>query len=252
MYMRLVQAKYKPDSMAKLRQVYDESIIPRLQTIPGCLCACLIKREVIRNEGISLTLWDSKEHAEEYERSGVFQELLRQAKPYLSDSSEWKIQLSKNLKLEYKPVPEEPVVTSYPTLAQAQGKIPDHEKTSLMYLRILSIKVKPGKMEEFRKIYIEEILPTLYDVKGCRYAFLTENIEEEHEAISVTIWDSKEDADEYESNMIFDTLKKRVEHTFADVYQWRAVLEMEYGSRVVTSEDPAVKTYNVVTGRSFQ
>lgn len=250
--MRLVQAKYKPDSLSKLRQVYDESIIPRLQTVPGCLCACLIKSEVIRNEGVSLTLWDSKEHAEDYEKSGVFQELLGKAKPYLSDSSEWKIQLSKNLELEYKPIPEEPVVKSYPTIAHTDGKIPDHEKTSKMHLRILSIKVKPGKMEEFSKLYIEEIIPTLRGVKGCRYAFLTENIEEESEAISVTIWDSKEDVDEYENSMIFAKLMKKIEHTFADVYQWRAALEMEYSSRVVTSEDPAVKTYNMLTGRSFQ
>lgn len=252
MYMRLVQAKYKPDSLSMLRQVYDEGIIPRLQTIPGCLCACLIKSEVIRDEGVSLTLWDSKEHAEDYEKSGVFQELLEKVKPYLSESSEWKIQLSKDLELEYKPVPEEPVVTSYPTLAQTEGKIPDHEKTSTMYLRILSIKVKPGRMEEFSKLYLEEIIPALRDVKGCRYAFLTENIERENETLSITIWDSKEDADEYERNMIFDTLKRKVEHTFSDVYQWKAALEMEYSSRVVTSEDPSVKTYNVVTGRSFQ
>ena len=144
------------------------------------------------------------------------------------------------------------MVKSYPTLAQAEGTIPDHEKASMMYLRILSIKVKPGKMEEFRKLYIEEIIPTLHDVKGCRYAFLTENSEEENEAISVTIWNSKRDADEYESNMIFDTLRMKVEHTFADLYQWKAALEMEYSGRVVTSEDPRVKTYNVVTGRSFR
>ena len=249
--MRLVQAKYKPDSLLKIRQVCDESIIPRLQTIPGCLCVCLIKSEVVRDEGISLTLWDSKEHAEEYERSGVFQELLGKVKPHLSDSSEWKIQLSKDLQLEYTPVPEEPVVTSYSSLAQAQGTIPDHKRTSMMYLRILSIKVKPGKMAEFRKLYIEEIIPTLHDVEGCRYAFLMENIEDKNEAISVTIWDSKRDADEYVSNMIFDTLRNKVEHTFADLYQWNAALRMEYSGHVVTSEDPRVQTYNVVTGRSF-
>lgn len=252
MYMRLVQAKYEPDSLPRIRQIYDESIVPRLQTMPGCLCVCLIKSELQKDEGVSLTLWDSKEHAEDYEKSGVFQELLEKVKPYLSESSEWKIRLSKDLELEYQPVPEEPVVKCYPTVAQAKGKIPDHEKTSMMYLRILSIRVKPGQMEEFKKLYVVEVIPTLRDVKGCRYAFLTENIEEENEVLSVTIWDSKQDADDYERNMIFDTLKKKVEHTFADLYHWKAALMMEYSGLVVTSEDPQLKTYNVVTGRSFQ
>ena len=67
--MRLVQAKYKPDSLSKIRQIYNESIIPRLQTMPGCLCVCLIKSELQTDEGISLTLWDSKEQAEDYEKS---------------------------------------------------------------------------------------------------------------------------------------------------------------------------------------
>ena len=252
MYMRFVQARYKPHSLSEIRKIYEGSIIPRLQTIPGCLCVCLIRRDLPKDEGISLTLWDSREHAEDYEKSGVFKELLDKVKPYLSDSSEWKMELSKDLVLEYKPVPEEPVVTSYVGLAQAEGKLPSHEETSSLYLRILSIKVKPGKMEEFRKIYVDEIIPALHDVKGCRYAFLTENTKKENEGISVTLWDSKEDADAYERNMIFDRLTKKIEHTFADVYQWKAVLEKKFSGRVITSEDPKVRTYEVVTGRSFQ
>ena len=252
MYMRLVQAKYKPESLSKIRQIYDEDIIPRLQTMPGCLCVCLIKSDFQRDEGVSLTLWDSKNHAEAYEKSGVFQELLNKVKPYLADSSEWRIQLSQDLELEYQPVPEEPVVKSYPTVAQTDEKIPAHDLTSMMYLRILSLKIKPGEMDQFRKLYVNEIIPTLRAVRGCRYAFLTENIEERNEALSVTIWNSKQDADDYEKRGTFDKLKKKVQHTFTDLYQWKIALEKEHRGHVVTSEDPAAKTYTMVTGKSFQ
>lgn len=170
----------------------------------GCLCACLIKSDLLLDEGVSLTLWDSKEHAEDYEKGVVFNELLEKVRPFLADSSEWKIHLSQYLELEYQPVPEEPVVESYPTVAQTDAKIPDHDNRSLMYLRMLSIETKPGKIDEFRRLYVEEIIPVLCAVRGCRYAFLTENSEEKDETLSVTIWDSKQDENEYEKSGTFD------------------------------------------------
>ena len=56
-----------------------------------------------------MTLWDSQSHADAYEKSGLFRELLEEAKPFLSSSSEWKIQLTEDFSLDYQPTPEEPV-----------------------------------------------------------------------------------------------------------------------------------------------
>ena len=46
MYMRLVQAKFKPGSLSNIRQIYEDKIIPQLQKMPGCLCAWLVRREL--------------------------------------------------------------------------------------------------------------------------------------------------------------------------------------------------------------
>ncbi len=251
MYMRLIQAKYKPDSLSKIRQIFDEKIIPQLQKTPGCFYICLMKSEFHKDEAISMSLWDTKTSVEDYQKSGLYNEFLEEIKPHLSESSEWKIQLSKDLRLEYQPVPEEPVVKSYVTVTQTDEKIPAYEKASLMYLRITSVKIQPGKMEEFRKIYTEEIIPALRTVRGCRYAFLTENIEKENEAISITIWDNKQDADDYETSGLFDKLIAKVKHTFSELYQWKMALEKEHRAQVSTSEDLTIKTYDVVTGKSF-
>lgn len=250
--MRFVHLKIKPETLSKFQQHYDENIIPRLQKMPGSLYAGLMQSEQHRDECVSMTLWDSRTHAEAYEKSGLYKELLSESQPYLSDSSVWKIQLSKELKLEYQPVPEEPTVKSYALLAKKDSKILAQEKTPMMYLRIVSVKIKPGKIDEFKQIYEEEIIPVLSTVKGCRYAYLTGSIEEKNEAISVTIWDSKEDADDYERSGLFDELTNKLKHTFGELYQWKMALEKEGSGQAVTSEDLAVDYYNIVTGKSFQ
>ena len=81
MYLRLVQARFKGDSLSDIRRAYEEIIIPRLEKTAGCLSVCLLKGEGDEDEGISMTLWDSQSHAESYERRGVYQELLGEVFP---------------------------------------------------------------------------------------------------------------------------------------------------------------------------
>jgi quinol monooxygenase YgiN len=175
-----------------------------------------------------------------------------EALPYLSDSTEWKVQLSKNFELEYQPVPQEPVVKSYTMTAQTDSEVPPQEAADRMYLRIVSAKVQPQKMNELRKIYAEEIIPELRATRGCRYAYLTEGIEETNEAISVTIWSSKENADAYDQGGGFAKLLDKVRHTFSEVYQWKMALEREFSGEVVSSGDPDVEGYSIVAGKRFR
>ncbi len=249
--MRLVHARYQPDSLAKVQQIYDESIIPRLQKTEGCLFVSALKSEAHPGEGISMTLWTSRDHAEAYEKSGVFQELFDKVKPYLIDSSEWKVQLSEDLTLEYQPVSQEPVVKTFATAAQTNGEGPPYEKTRLMFLRIVSVSIQPGKIDAFRRIYTEDVVPVLRSLKGCRFAFLTESVEEVNKVLCITIWDRKEDADAYEKSGRYDELKGNLQHTFSGLYQWKMALDKESAGKVVTSEDLHVDSYSIVVGKRF-
>jgi quinol monooxygenase YgiN len=219
MFMRLLQLKINLETLSELRRIYSEQIIPELQQVAGCRFACLIQSAQQEDECLSLTLWDTPTSAETYERSGKYQKLVGTVKPFLSDSSEWRIQLSQDLTLEYKPVETEPVVKSYAVGASTDAIIPSQEKSSLMFLRLVSAKVQPGKLEELRHLYTNVVIPALLSVKGCHYAYLIENTEEKNEAISLTIWDSQQDAENYERSGLFDELTDKIKHTLSTLFQ---------------------------------
>ena len=251
MFMRLVEVKVKPESSENLAALYAQRIVPVLQQTPGCIYASLIRSTANPDESISLTLWETSRDADVYEQSGTFQRLIAEAQPYFSDSTEWKIQLSKDLTLEYTPVSEEPVVRSFTETTPSANR-PLLADTGRLFIRILSVKLQPGKTEEFARIYQTEILPVLRSVQGCRYAFLTEGVEERNEVISLTIWDSKDAADIYESSGLFRKLTRKVRHTFSELYQWKMAAERRSNVQVTTTEDLDVKGYHVVSGKTFR
>ncbi len=106
-------------------------------------------------------------------------------------------------------------------------------------------------MEEFKKLYSAVIIPALKNTKGCQYAYLTESMQEENQIISLTIWDSKEDAERYEKSGRFAELTDKVKHTLSELYQWKMALEKETGKKAKTSEDLEVSRYSVVARKSF-
>lgn len=250
MFMRLVQVKVRPDMADALPLMYNERIIPALRSSPGCLYASLIRSVGNPEEAISMTLWDSQQHAEDYEQGGLFQKLLGEARPYLAETSEWKVQLSKDFTLQYQPVPEEPVVKSLHVTADS-GSMLSAADRGRMYVRIVSVHLRPGAKEEFARLYAAEIIPTLLEVKGCRYAFLTEGLEERNEVLSISIWETADDATSYEQAGIFRHLQSKVEHTYSDLYLWKLAAEKKSGQAVSTTDDLHVKGYDVVTGGSF-
>jgi heme-degrading monooxygenase HmoA len=230
--------------------LYLTRVIPELQKMPGCLYVGLVKSDLHSDEGISMSIWDSQEHAEDFAKSGLFEQYLEGIRPYLADSSEWKMQLSKDLTLEYQPVTEEPVLKAYTSIVEADTKMPAENQLSSMYLRILSLRIQPGLVDEFEKIYKEDVFPILSRVKGCRYAFMTESTQEKNEALSLTIWDSKQDAMDFETSPLFDELVGKLGYTFSGLFQWKMELE-ERGKKVVTSADLRSKYYTIVTGKAF-
>ena len=250
MYMRFVRVNVKPEAMPDLHRLYDERVIPTLRRTPGCLYASLIRSIAHDNECISMTLWESPRYAEEYER-GEFQKLLQVAQPYLADSSEWKIHLSNDLTLQYEPVKHEPEVDAYVVSPQKNEDFLSRQESGGLYVRIVSPQIHEGKVEEFKRLYNEEVLPQLRSVQGCRYAAIIENAREENRIISISIWNSKADADAYEVSGTFDEMTNKVRHTFSEIYQWKMQLQHETGRQVVTSEEMTVEGYSIVTGKSF-
>jgi quinol monooxygenase YgiN len=254
MFMRLLQSKVKPEAVEKLGEFYETKVIPELQKIKGCMFAGLIQDRTRPGTGFSMTLWQTKEDAEAYEKSGVSQDFLKKAAPYLSESSEWKVRLSEDLELTYGPVPEEPIIKSYPVKAQKPVKSPVQAEITQMHTRIVSLKVQEEKIEEFNDIYNREIIPALQATDGCLYAYLMESIQEKRqgEVISITIWENREKAEQYEKSGEFNRLVEKVKHTFTTLSQWQMSLEKEQGKQAKTSDDLSVSHYTMVAGKQFK
>lgn len=67
----------------------------------------------------------------------------------------------------------------------------------------------------------------------------------------MTIWDHKEDADLYESKSIFDTLKKKVLHTYSELYQWKLTADKTSHENVATNREDDARGYEVIAGKSY-
>ena len=120
-----------------------------------------------------------------------------------------------------------------------------------MFLRIVSLKIHPGKMDEFKKLYSEVVIPSFKKALGCRNAFLTQSTSEDNDFISVSVWDDKEAAIKHESGKEYNEMIDKVKHTFSQFYLWKMSLDRNRNSTIKTTDDMKVGHYDVVTGKSF-
>lgn len=248
MFMRFVRLSIKPEMMNEYVKFFEEVDSKALRQIDGCVFAGLIRPENRSKDCIALTLWKSAEHARVYEESGQYAKLLDQNRPYLIESSEWRVQLSDDLTLEYRPVESEPQVDTFEVTASTEEDAPTEQDLSHMYLRITSVNVQAGKVGAFAQIYTETIIPALKEVDGFRHAFLVESTQDENEVLSVTVWENKEKADIYEKSGRFGYLVDEVKPLLSSLFQWKFSLGSSRKDDVVTSDDLRVEGFEMLTG----
>ena len=252
MFMRLVKVKVQEGRHGSMQQHYGQRIIPALENVPGCSYAGLMRSVHNSDECLSLTLWDSEEHARAYERSGLFETLLEETRPYLLESSESRLQLSEDLTLQYVPVPADPVVSRHPVALRSDTLSAQQEQRSPMWVRIVSLKLRPGRRAEFERLYRDQVIPTLRGVRGCRYIYLTERTDREDEVLSVTSWERKEDAQAYEESGLFARLLESQSDALSDLYHWKLDEQKKKGALSATSDDPTIEQFDVVAGKAFK
>jgi heme-degrading monooxygenase HmoA len=249
MFMRIVHLRLDPNRLLELRRMYSAVIIAELSHTPGCLYAGLLQSVDPPDIGISLTLWNSTADADTYEKSGEYRRLLDQSRPFLAESPEWTVHMSDDMQLEYAPVEDDPVISRYESSGGADLSVFSTPGKGRLFLRILSLHVRRGMLEEFRSLYREEIIPGLRRIPGCRFAFLSGGSDDSHELISVTIWNSKPDAEQYEKSGGFDALTERVSHTLEDSTRWKA--DEQGVERALGSDDMTVSGYTLIVGQVF-
>jgi len=79
-----------------------------------------------------------------------------------------------------------------------------------MYVRLTYLKFLPGKADEAKKLYYDELAPVVRKQKGNLECRMLEPTDQEDDYISMTTWDNKEDADAYQTSGVYKRLVDRV------------------------------------------
>ena len=99
-----------------------------------------------------------------------------------------------------------------------------------MYVRLTYLNFLPEKAEEAKKIYNTELAPVVKQQKGNLDCRLLEPTDKTNDYISMTTWESKEQADAYQASGVYSQLVNRVKESYAKdpvlrVYSTESVLE---------------------------
>ena len=76
MFARLTFFKILPQHIALHRKIYNEEVIPVVRRHKGLIHIMLLEPTQKGDDFISVTEWESQKDAEEYERSGIYQQLV--------------------------------------------------------------------------------------------------------------------------------------------------------------------------------
>ncbi len=85
-----------------------------------------------------------------------------------------------------------------------------------MWVRLTFVKMQPDKVDEARKIFYEELVPTVKAQKGNIDMLMMEPVDENEEFISLTSWDNKANGDAYESSGTYLEMVDKVKFAFAE------------------------------------
>ncbi len=246
MFMRTVKMHVKLDHVDRFQSAYENTILPAFAKTPGCRYAALFQSTHNPEDCISLTFWTNSEDARQFEQSGAYDKLIKVLSPHFSESSELQIRLTKDLKLEYAAPIDEPEIRKF------EVDTPDADTGKEVFLRMVSLKFRSEKVNEFKKHYTEKVIPVLRGVQGCRRAFLAAPADNPNELISVTEWESEQAAQAYEHGGQFDALLESQRHFFTGLSDWSMTKQKGSKGKVATSDDVVVDHYVLLTGWSFQ
>ena len=99
-----------------------------------------------------------------------------------------------------------------------------------MYVRLTYLKFQPGKVEQAKKLYFDELAPVVREQKGNIDCRLLEPVDGNEDYISMTFWDNQEEADAYHSSGVYKQLVDRVRDALATppvlkVYSSQSIME---------------------------
>ena len=87
-----------------------------------------------------------------------------------------------------------------------------------MFARVLSGKVKPGMWDDYERYSNEKVVPPTQKMKGFRERRLLRSLDQPDEAVSICVWETREDLANYVRSIERETIVREAEKLFAGPY----------------------------------
>ncbi len=100
-----------------------------------------------------------------------------------------------------------------------------------MFMRFLHFQVEEGKLPEYRRFYLEQVLPALSATEGCQFAALLQQTVHPDECVSLTVWRDRLRTEAYEASPVFRRLLEKSAPYLASTTAWH-VRSLQPGPRV--------------------
>jgi len=168
-FARLTFVKLKPDvSLEDTRKIWDGSVVPAAKEQKGFIGGFLLVTEQ-RDEAVAVTLWESKDEALAGEQSSYFQDQVKKFAAFMAAPPDRK---------HY----------------DVNSEIVFVKELGAGVASLTITKAKPDiSIDEVRKVWDENVIPAIKNQKGYIGGFLLAS-EKRDQAISVALWESKDDA----------------------------------------------------------
>ena len=84
-----------------------------------------------------------------------------------------------------------------------------------MFIRMTFVRFKPGTMPDVQALYNDVVIPKMKQQPGLRFVHFLEQVDDRNAGISITAWDTSQEAEAYERTGIYPQLLANFEKWYA-------------------------------------
>lgn len=246
MFLRMVTHAIRNDALENSADTYNESIMPALKKTSGCVFASYLQSTSNPQECISFTIWNSQKESSAYEESGLYKQLVDTLRPFFTESTEYKLELSADFTLEYTPVADEPTIQIFSESVTGSEHI-SSLKAAPFAVQILSLTVQDDKKDDFETIFTSEIQPKYKSQKGFIDLIL---IRQQREFFVISFWDETVDIQSPTGAQSLNEFFQSVNKTLPSFIQWRTA-HKSAAATTASSEEMKTTIYRCLAAEWF-
>jgi hypothetical protein len=236
----------RAEESEKNAEVYARLILPALRSTQGCVFASLLQNTGNAQECVSLTIWKSRKESTDYEESGLYLHLVDSLRPFFAESTEWKLELSEDLSLEYTPIQVEPTVERFDESVAGSENI-SRLKAKPFAVQILALTVQEDQIHAFETIFSSDIHPKYKIHKGFIDLIL---IRQHHKFHIISFWDETVDIQSSSGIHSISQLLESIHKILPSYVRWR-VSHSTAAHTSASSEDLKATLYRCLTAEWF-